>query len=64
MEHRPESKNYSQVPILCQEPSECGWDTELVLVRVAETSSDAVTKFNLTSVAGDGAVGDDHLLDG
>lgn len=35
-----------------------------MLVRVVETLSDVVTKFNLTSVVGDGAVRDDHLLDG
>lgn len=53
MKHCPESKNYSRVPDLCQEPRECGWDGEVVLVRAAETSRDAVTKFNLTSVLGD-----------
>lgn len=63
MKHCPESKNYSRVPNLCQEPCECGWGGELVLVKEAETFRDAVTKFNLTSVVGGGPVGDDHLVD-
>ncbi len=64
MKHCPESKNYSRVPSLCQEPRECGWGDELVLMKAAETSRDAVTKLNLTSVVGDGPTGDDRLLDG
>lgn len=55
MKHCPESKSYSRVPSLCQELRERGWGDEVVLVRAAETSRDAVIKFNLTSV-----VGDDH----
>lgn len=41
-----------------------GGGDELVLGKASETSRDAVTKFNLTSVAGDGPVGGDRLLDG
>lgn len=52
MKHRPESKNYSRVPNLCQEPRECGWGDEMMLVKAAETSRDAVTEFNFTSVVG------------
>lgn len=53
MKHCPESKNYSRVPNPCQEPRECGWSDEEVLVKAAKTSRDAVTKLNLTSVMGD-----------
>lgn len=63
MKHCPESKNYSPVPNPCQEPRECGWGDELVLMKAAETSRDAVMKLNLTSVVGNGPI-DDHLLDG
>lgn len=52
MKHCPESKNYSPVPILCQEPRE-SLCVEVLLVKDAETSRDAVAKFNLTSVVGD-----------
>lgn len=41
-----------------------GGGDELVLGKAAEPSRDAVTKFNSTSVARDGPVSGDHLLDG
>lgn len=42
MKYCPESKNYSRVPDLCQEPCECGRGDEVVLVKAAETPRDAV----------------------